>query len=57
MADLLGIAPHPRVAVQPAPTMDHRGLVGCGGGLYVVGGLVAGPEVSRGVWRLQMTGR
>ncbi|MEZ4404127.1 MAG: hypothetical protein R3B06_29160 [Kofleriaceae bacterium] len=37
------------IADAPVATMDHRGLVGCGDALAVVGGLVAGPAVTDGV--------
>lgn len=37
----------------PVATMDHRGLVGCGETVSVIGGMVAGPMVSDGVWTLR----
>jgi len=35
---------------KPIATMDHRGLVTCGGRQYTVGGMVAGPEATTDVW-------
>lgn len=39
------------VDAKPTPTMDHRSLAGCGGSLYSVGGLVAGPAATAETWR------
>lgn len=38
---------------KPEATMDHRGLVSCGGALYTVGGMRGGPAVTKEVWALR----
>jgi hypothetical protein len=41
------------VEARPQATMDHRALVGCGGAVYTLGGMTAGPEVVSSVFRLR----
>ncbi len=36
--------------LKPTATMDHRSLAHCDDTFYLVGGMVAGPEVTSGVW-------
>jgi len=38
-------------STKPTATMDHRGLVECGGALYTIGGMTSGPTVTADVWR------
>ena len=35
---------------KPTASMDHRGLPGCGGRVFVVGGLEEGPAASSALW-------
>ncbi len=37
----------------PMPTMDHRGMVGCGDTLTIIGGMTSGPRVTSEVWELR----
>ena len=36
----------------PVATMDHRALAECGDAVFLVGGMVAGPQVTDDVWEL-----
>ncbi len=46
-----GTFSHHPASKGPA-TMDHRSLARCGGTLYLVGGMTAGPTVTSGVWAI-----
>jgi hypothetical protein len=44
----------PDIAPRDEPTMDHRALATCDDALYSIGGMVAGPDVTEAVWRLEL---
>ncbi len=42
------------VPARDQPTMDHRALASCEDAVYSIGGMVAGPEATRDVFRLEL---